>query len=116
MLVPWRSSRPTASRNRVTASSRLRSSTAREAISAASASAMTLSFFCAASLLRRSSSGLSRLPSALATVLGRTLGRPTLHGRAFPDVAGQRCRAEEVPPGTTMLPGAAEQVAGDRWQ
>jgi hypothetical protein len=49
-------------------------------------------------------------------VLGRTLGRAALHGRAFPGVAGQRCRLEEVLPGTTVLPGAAEQVAGDRRQ
>jgi hypothetical protein len=49
-------------------------------------------------------------------VLGRTLSRATLHGGAFPGIAGQRCRLQEVLPGTTMLPGAAEQVAGDRRQ
>ncbi len=49
-------------------------------------------------------------------MLGGALGRAALHGRAFPGVAGQRCRMEEVLPGTTMLPGAAEQVAGDRRQ
>jgi hypothetical protein len=59
---------------------------------------------------------LSQLPRALAPVLGGTLGRAALHGRAFPDVAGQRCRLEKVLAGTIMLPGAAEQVAGDRRQ
>jgi len=49
-------------------------------------------------------------------VLGRALGRATLHGRAFLSVVGQRGRLEEVLPGTTMLPGAAEQLAGDRRQ
>jgi hypothetical protein len=49
-------------------------------------------------------------------MLGGALGRPTLHDCAFPGVAGQRCRLEKVLPGTTMLPGAAEQVAGDRRQ
>ena len=49
-------------------------------------------------------------------MFGGALGRAALHGRAFPGVAGQRCRLEKVLPGTTMLPGAAEQVAGDRRQ
>jgi hypothetical protein len=48
--------------------------------------------------------------------LGGALGRAALHGRSFPRVAGQRCCLEKVLPGTIMLPGAAEQVAGDRRQ
>jgi hypothetical protein len=57
-----------------------------------------------------------RLPRAVGPVIGRALGRAALHGCTLPGVAGQRCRLEEVLPGTTMLPGAAEQVASDRRQ
>jgi hypothetical protein len=63
-----------------------------------------------------SSSGFESATQTLARVLRGALGRAALHGRAFPGVAGQRCRMEEVLPGTIMLPDTAAQVAGDRWQ